>query len=289
MRWFVAVAVLCAAIASFLYAPTTHALSLELRPLQYTAQLKAGDKQKGYIDVTNTTSDSITLQTQVQAFKQIDNQGNLTFYDDSRVAAGLIPDLKEAQLGAGQTLRMYFLLDGTKLPQGDVFAALFFKTATAAGSGAGGSVRLGTLFSIQNGTPAAHTAALKRVSVPFFQTGSNVSGTYMIQNTADPSQNTGFYPEVKIVAAPANVNVSHVSNLVFAGRTRTNRFTVPITDFGLYIVTVKYGNSSASRLVLHATLLQLGILVALLAALVVGVVAIWRKWGAAFWHRRTGR
>lgn len=254
-------------------APESHAVALKAAPLEYRTSLKKGEKQKGFIDVSNPSKDTVRVTTSAQAFRQVDNDGSLQFYDNEQVKAGVRLDLDEFDLGPHEAVRMYFLLDSTKLPSGDVYAAIFFTTASAAQPNqVGQAVRLGTLLSIVNGTPGPRAASIMDLSVPWLQLSDTIRGSYDIKNTARPGSSTGFYPTVSLYASPFGQTKEQKGKLTFAGITRSNDFSLSVFPLGLYYVSATYGASSKAQWVVVASPLALLIL-AVLAAV---VTVTWR-------------
>lgn len=229
------------------------ALSLQVRPLLYKSTLKSNATKKGYVDVTNTGGDELTLDTSVQAFRQIDDKGNLEFFDDEQVRAGLIPDLTKFKLKPGQTERLYFLLRGDKLPSGDVFAALFVTSQSSKDGNIGQALRIGTLFTLINGTPGPRQAAITQISTKFWQVGYGIRGDYTVRNLAKAGQATGFYPAVTLQVDPLHQSQTKTTSLVFAGRERTSSFELSGARFGLYRVSVSVDGSQQSRWVFAVT------------------------------------
>lgn len=225
------------------------AMGLSIRPLQYNVKLAVGERQKGFVDITNPTPESAVVTTSVQAFRQIDDKGSIQFYTSAAITAGVIPDLQEFALGPRETVRLFFIVDGTKLPSGDVFAAIFATlkppTATHA-STSEQTVRVGTILSIVNGTPGARQADVTQLSLGFWQFDTKISGTYTVKNTADPVKTTGFYPAVSLSMMPLSLHQAATSKLVYAGRSRTNEFQIKTQRFGLYKITAQYGSSRKS-------------------------------------------
>lgn len=256
------------------------AAGLKVQPLSYRDTLQQGEKKKGFIDVSNPTDQKLRLVTSVQAFRQINDQGGLEFYDDPLVAAGITPDFTSFELGPRQALRLYFLLDGTKLPPGDVFGALFVSSRPVGDSsrqtGSATAVRVGTLFSLVNGTAPLRSAEIRDISVDFWQ-GSTIEGVYRIANTAAADSSSGFYPEVTVESWPIGPNMKVVSSLVFAGRERTNGFSLASVPPGLQRITVGYGDSRMHQWVLSVPWWWPFVLVAAIVA------------GAAGWLWRTRR
>lgn len=264
-------------VSAYFTGVSVHAAGLKLAPLEYRTTLKSGEKQKGFVDVSNPTKEAFRVTVSTQAFRQIDDNGSLEFFDDERVSSGILLDLDEFDLGPREAVRMYFVLDGTRLPPGDVFAAIFMTTTPEKyqGSGVGQSVRLGTLLSVINGTPGDRSAEVKSLRVPFFQIGDVVRGTYHIKNTGNPRKATGFYPEVMVSAWPLGDEQKHKGKLVFAGKTRQNDFELSAPLFGLYKVTARYGTSERDQLVFVArpvVLLGVGA-----AVMVLGFARVWRR------------
>lgn len=237
------------------------ALSLKVAPLEYRTELRQGEKKKGFIDVSNPTSQNIVIKTSAQAFRQVDDNGSLQFYDSEQLSAGVLLDLDEFELGPREAVRMYFQLDGTKLPSGDVFGAIFFTTSPATQpDGVAQAVRLGTLLSIVNGTPGARNAEVKSLNTSFIQLSDTITGNYAIKNTGDPAKTTGFYPQVKVGVWPFGEQRTERAKLVFAGRTRQNDVELKAPPFGFYKVSVGYGASEQSRWVFAARPIALIIL-----------------------------
>ena len=257
----------CVFAGVFLAAPAASAASLKVAPLEYRTTLKEGEKKKGFIDVSNPTKETVRVKASAQAFRQIDDSGSLQFFDNEQVSAGVQLDLDEFELGPREAVRMYFLLDSTRLPSGDVYGAIFFTTApeTPDKTGAGQSVRLGTLLSIVNGTPGQRDAEVTGLSVPWLQLTDKVTGTYRIKNVADPTKATGFYPNVQVRVEPWGESKKQTGKLTFAGITRTNEFTLKTLPLGIYKVSVGYADSVKSAWVVVASPLALVVFIVLLA------------------------
>jgi hypothetical protein len=268
--------------ASFIAVDGVGALSLRVQPLSFQETLTKGEKKKGFIDITNPTALTIRLETSVEAFRQTDDQGGLQFYNNEQISAGIIPDLKEFTLKAGETMRLMFLVDGSKLPQGDVFAALTATNTPDQKGNMAQAVRVGTLLILTNGTPGARQAAVTSLNAPLFQFGDTITGKYRVKNTAPANTAAGFYPEVSLSLSPFGTTKKQKSTLVFAGRERENQFEIPSNRVGIYKLTVGYGNSQQSRWVIVASPLWIGIILLLIVALAV-VLSVIRR------HRRSMR
>lgn len=262
---------------SFLGSGSVSALGLKVAPLDYTVSLKKGEKQKGFIDLSNPTGVTMRVKTSVQAFRQTDDRGSLTFFDSEHISVGVKPDLDEFELGPHEAVRMYFLVDGTKLPEGDLFAAIFFTTQPAKqGAGVTELVRLGTLLNITNVTPGQREAEIVDLSVPFIQFGGDIKGTYRVRNTGDPEKSTGFYPTVVLAVEPFYQEVVQRARLVFAGRTRENSFEIPSSRLGFYKVSASHGDSTKAEWILVIDGVSLVIL-GLVAGIGTTTFLVWKK------------
>lgn len=220
------------------------ALGLKVAPQQYRAELSQGERKKAFVDIGNPTEETVTVNVSVQAFRQINDDGGLQFYDDKAITAGITPEVENFELGPKEAVRLTFFVDGKVLPEGDVFAALFFTTEPAKQRvGAGQLVRVGTLLSLVNVEPGERKAEITTVDVPFFQLGNEAKGTYAIRNTG--AKDSGFYPEVTISSWPVEKQAKQQASLIFGGRERSNSFSLD-TGIGLHRIDVRYGDSSKS-------------------------------------------
>lgn len=238
----------------FVYTPVGAQQALRIQPLEQRVSLAIGEKKKGFVDITNPTETPLSVTMSVQGFRQTGNNGALEFYTNDAISKGIILDFTEFELKARETIRLYFLIDGSRLPTGDVFAGIFATGQPTEGdSMVRSSVRVGMLLSVENGTPDARQAGIVHAELPFFQFGDRLTGRYVIKNLAPANQTTGFYPTVSIAVSPFHSQHQVTSDLVFAGRSRTNEFSVNEHRFGLYKVSVSYQGSVQSRWVFMAT------------------------------------
>lgn len=236
--------VLCVFAVSGLCATTAYAATLKISPLRYDAALVEGEKKKGFVDISNPTSTAVKVRFSVQAFRQTDDNGSLEFYDNEAVQAGVLLDLKEAEIGPREALHLAFVLDGSRLPTGDVFAAIFAATEPSIKAPAEQSVRVGALIMLSNMTPSKHVASVSSLSVPLFQFGDGLLFHFDVHNDTDSGQATGFSPEVNISAWPY-VEEKTTGPLVFAGRTRTVEYVKNGNYLG--IIQVKIGSGSSEK------------------------------------------
>lgn len=243
--------------------------AIKIQPLLYNEQLEKGEVKKGFIDVSNPNDTKVELETSVQAFRQTDNDGTIEFFESEEIQAGIELDYDSFTLGPREAMRVVFKIDGSKLPSGDVFAALFVATKPAEEGQIGQSVRVGTLLILENGTPGAREASITGLESRFWQTGSRLDGTYSIKNDAKEGEATGFMPEVTITLTPFGGSFANTSSLVFAGRERANEFSYETNRAGLYYMNVKHGDSEKGQWVLLAPLWFIGLVIGLIAAVLV--------------------
>lgn len=251
MRWLAGLLVFIG--LTFVLTSNTYADSmLGVQPLEYTESLQKGERKKAFIDVTNPSLQPVVAQFSVQGFKQIDDKGTLSFYDDPKLNEGILLDYQELEIPAQKTLRLFFIVDGTKLPTGDVFAAIFARTKPDQ-MGVAPSVRIGTLLILTNDTPGARQAEVVSFMIPAFNFGKAITGEVKIRNTASANTSSGFSPEVNIQLWPFGPNKTIAGPLVFAGNTRTIKLDLPSNQVGIYKMTASYETSQKTRWVVLVT------------------------------------
>ena len=236
-----------------LYLQSVSAQSLKIAPLLYDdAVLAKGEIKKGYVDISNPSSVKSVVTLQVKAFRQIDDQGGLEFHADERVAAGIKLDLDRVTLDPLGAMRVYFVLDGTKLPSGDVFAAILASTMPDQSAAAAQLVSVGTLLVIQNGTPSSHEAAITAFSAPWLQISDGLSASMTVHNPADAKQATGFFPSIRVSALPYSATTVK-GPLLFASRTRAVEYRQVGDYFGPMYLRAITGSSTKGQLIFAVT------------------------------------
>lgn len=250
-RW--AIAVLAVIGMSLVSAPVQAVESLKIAPLIYDdAVLGKAEVKKGYVDISNPAPHKSVVALRVDAFRQIDDQGGLEFYANEQVAAGVKLDFDRITLEPRSAMRVYFLLDGAKLPEGDVFAAIMASTVPSQSGTAAQSVSVGTLLVIQNGTPASHQADITRFEASWFQVGAGISASMTLHNPADPKSVTGFFPSIRVAPAPYAAKTVK-GPLLSAGRTRTVDYRQNGDYFGPIYLKATSGSSEKGQLIFAVT------------------------------------
>jgi hypothetical protein len=226
--------------------------SLRVQPLQYQESLQKGERKKGFIDVSNPMSQVTKVKFTVEGFRQIDADGNLAFYPDEQLRQGIQLDYKEIEVPAKKTLRLFFIVDGAKLPTGDVFAAIFAQT-TPDQEVMMPAVRVGSLLILTNGTPGVRQAKIESLTMPLLQFGNSIRGEVKVKNTAPVSSASGFFPEITLRTWPFGSAQIVKSPLIYAGNSRTISFNQPSNQVGVYKMTASYGASYSDRWVIVVT------------------------------------
>lgn len=232
-----------ALLAACVFSPQATAASLTIAPYQYDSELKTGETKKGFVDIANPTGQSVTVTLEAQGFRQVDNQGNLEFYKSDAIQEGVQLDLEEFELTAYRGARVYFLLDSTKLPAGDVFAAILATSKPKQQGGSTPAVRVGTLLLLTNGTPGPRDIDIQSINSPWLQIGNKLQAGMTLRNTADPKTNTGFIPELTVAAKPYTTKKVK-GPLLFAGKTRNTTYVQQGDFFGPMYLAVTSGGTT---------------------------------------------
>jgi len=275
-RWL-SVAVVAVLGALLIGAPAQAATSVKIQPLLYRDTLKKGEKKSGYVDVSNPNDAPTTYTFSVQAFRQVDDEGTLQFYDSEQVTSGLRLDVDKVLLEPKDVLRLHFTLDGARLPEGDVFAVIMAAAEPMLGDGTAVSVRAGTLFALTNGTVASRRAEITELSVPWLQLGDGMRAQLRLKNTAPENQATGFFPTIKVSAWPfLNKEVS--GPLVFAGHSRTVSLVYPGNYAGILWVRASAGSNEKTAVSIVVTGWYRLALSAIAIALIVSMYILLHIW-----------
>lgn len=230
------------ALAAFQAQPANADAGLQLNPLKYEDSLTAGHIKSGYIDVANPSDTIVSIETSVQGFRQADLDGNLTFFNDPAITAGIKPGLTHFDLGPRESVRVTFTVDPTELPQGGVYASIFFRTvppaATANATFINESANIGTLLLLQNGAVSAKVGQVTRLSLPFWQLGNGIGGTVEYQNSNRSNAASAFYPQLSTKVLPWGRATALTGPFIMPGSTRRFSVSRQGSYFGLLPLTV---------------------------------------------------
>lgn len=245
------IAVLCALVVADTQASAMP--SITMAPLQYQSQLQKNEVKKGFVDIGNPGNETITMQLQVQAFRQTDDNGALEFYAEPSYQQAIKLDLETIEIKPREGMRVYFLIDGTKLPKGDIFAAIMASTVPKATGGSAQSARVGTLLIINNDGEGARQAEITQFNVPWLQLGSGIEAQLAVKNTVNTKvKNSGFFPEVAVSTQPYGTKTVQ-GPLLFAGRTRSISYKQPGDYFGPIYLKAKVLSSEKGKWIFAIT------------------------------------
>ncbi|MEO7617333.1 MAG: hypothetical protein ABIS59_00660, partial [Candidatus Saccharibacteria bacterium] len=216
--------------------------SLQLNPLKYEDSLPNDTVKQGFVEVSNPSDTSITVTTSVRGFKQADLDGNLAFFDDPQLTAGIIPDLPSFVLGPREAIRVTFSVNPSKLPKGGVYAALFFRTQPEAGSSNVSylleSANIGTLLLLQNGASGKPSGDISKLSIPLFQFGNGIKGSIVYNNSDRNTGGTAITPRLSVKIPFFGQNHPVNGSLVLPQSSRNISFSLMGSYFGVLPIQI---------------------------------------------------
>jgi hypothetical protein len=208
-----------------------HAALPELRitPLRYDQHLELGRPGTGVIDASNPTGSTIHVAFQVQAFRQINDRGELEYYDDERIAAAITPAIPEFDLGPREAIRTRFTIDPGKLGPGGAYAVIFLRTIdpdTSPGQ-VNTSARVGTLLILDVGPGGTKSGRITSLVAPRFVYGRpNLTANVTYANTGDTQQSLAFAPRLTSTLGWYGRPQPHAGPFVFPGRSRSGSVVI---------------------------------------------------------------
>lgn len=206
---------------------------VQIAPLEYQTSLD-GLVKKGSVDISNPSGYAQRVTIQVQAFKQIDSQGTLKFYNNSLISAGITPDYKSFNLKPDESIHLFFELNGKKLPKKQIFAALLAQAKPIKASyNITPVLRVGTLLILRNGNgDPAKQGQISDWHVSLFQFGDAVTGTFKFENSETGPNASGYFPNFKVQLGGASKSFS--GNLLFPGIKRKQSFRLDGSHIGIH-------------------------------------------------------
>jgi len=281
--WMIALVV---AVASGLVATPAYAdaPALKITPLKYQEQVPLGKDKIGYVDISNPTNQTVLVQTEVQAFRQVGQKGGLEFYSDERISAGIVPELKEFSLGPREAIRLQFTIRPNVLGEGGAYGVIFGRTAPTTfgqnNANVAVSARVGTLMVLTIGKGGERRGTIEQVRTPRFAFGNSVTAETVYHNTGDTSRGLAFNPTLALKVGWFGKAQSHDGPLVLPGVTRDIEVQRSGSYLGLIPVQVTDqtgGGSSKTAWILACTGYWRWVLP--LVLLVVGCGwYTWRRW-----------
>jgi hypothetical protein len=212
---------------------------LKIAPTSVEATVNKNQNMKGYIDISNPDNVSKTIITSVSAFKQINNNGDLQFYNDADLSKSILLDLSNFELGPHEAVRMYYMIKPQNLPPGGTYATIFFTAKpiiqTNNPKNINISTKVGTLLILTNGD-GQKDAKLSAQHIPFWQFGRNIRGSVEVRNTGGDKSAIAFHPEIEEKIEPWGHTSKLDTPLVFPGISRT----VAVDKQGSYLGFLPY-------------------------------------------------
>jgi hypothetical protein len=219
--WLLGIAAL---IPAFLPSPASAELpELRIAPLRYDAHLTIGQLKTGFVDASNPTGSTVHVAFQVQAFRQINDRGELAFYDDPRIAAAVTPAIPAFDLGPREAIRTRFTIDPTMLGPGGAYGVIFLRTVPT-GQAPGEiatSARVGTLLILDVGGSGTRAGRLTGLKLPHFVFGrSQIPASFSYANTGGGENSLAFTPELTAAAGWTSRAKPFSGPFVFPHRSR---------------------------------------------------------------------
>lgn len=257
--------------------------AIQVAPLEYRDTLTGATSKLGFVDVANPTDATVMLHSSVEAFRQINLDGDLQFYHDDAVAAGITVSATDLQLSAREADRIAFTIDPQKLPKGGVYAAIFFATVpdttAAKGNVIAQSARAGTLLILDNGGAGKKVGDISKLQLPLFQFGNELAGTIYYANTGLAPTGIAYNPTLAIRVSWWGHKTYLNGSLVMPGNTRKFAFAKPGSYLG--IIPVVLTDSTTGHQTVRFVLAVTGWWRVVFGLLVVGVIVVasrrWRK------------
>lgn len=250
MRRFVVALVVAFGLAISFIPASTHASSLSIQPALVTSKMSVGEKQKGYVDVVNPSSQKIVVGFSVQAFRQTNNAGELEFYDSPIISRAIQLDITQVELGSHEAVRLYYLVDGSLLPEGDVTAGIFASIQPNRVLAATQTARVGTLLVLQHGNKPKPYLAVNNFSAPALQFGGAIKLDFSVKNETPPA--SAVFPSIAIDMAPYGRQIV-TGPLIMSGVERSITYNKSGNYFGPIRITIQAGDSKSTRWVFAVT------------------------------------
>lgn len=216
---------------------------IKIAPLKYQESIPLGKVKAGFVDVSNPTNEKLILVPEIQAFRQVGTEGELQFYDDEALKAGVTIDVGEFELGPREAARIKFSIDPNKLPRGGVYAGLFFKTtpvkSLSSQNQVAAAARVGSLLILDIGSGGSRDGKIQTTSVPFLNFGDGIRGSITYVNTAQGTQPIAFNPNFDITYGFWGKAKKAEGPLVFPRSSRKVNFSQKGNFIGLVPVQIK--------------------------------------------------
>ncbi len=250
--------------------------TVSVSPLKYQDSLTGSTSKLGFIDVSNPSDSTISLKSEVDAFRQINLSGDLQFYHDDAITGGITVSASEFDLGPREAVRVAFTINPNKLPKGGVYAAIFFATvpspSVASGTIIMQSARAGTLLILDNGGAGKKSGLINQLNLSWLQLGNGLRGTIQYANQGEPPRSIAYNPTLGVRAFWWGGKSFVNGPLVFPGNKREFSFFKPGSYIGIIPLVVNDQNTGKSRVALVIAITGIWRVVALIIAVASGVL-----------------
>jgi hypothetical protein len=252
MRRSAGLAVAALSIASLWTAPPAAASlpSLRISPLQYSAHLELDHPKVGFIEASNPTGTLQHVTIEVEGFRQINDRGELQYYRDERLAAGIQPGLSSFDLGPREAIRVKFTIDPNRLGPGGAYGVIFLRTTSGspASTQTNTSERVGTLLILDVAGAGHISGHISGVNLPRISYGHpTLPLGFSYTNTGQGSGALAFAPALTIATGWHAQPQSATGPFVFPGRTRQFRANLTLGN-RLWLIPVTVQDTTPGSL-----------------------------------------
>jgi hypothetical protein len=205
------------------FSATASLPELKLSPLEIQEHLELGHPKIGYVEASNPTSTTAHITIEVQAFRQINDRGQLDYYNDQRIVAGIVPAQNSFDLGARETVRLKFSVDPNKLGPGGAYGVIFMRVTSGeqAASQINTSARIGTLLILDVAGKGTKSGQLTNVSINHAGYGATQLGiNFNFKNTGSGQSGLAYAPALQFRLGWSGPYHDVTGPFVFPGRTR---------------------------------------------------------------------
>ncbi len=255
--------------------------TISVSPLKYQDSLTGSTSKLGFVDVSNPSDSTISLKSEVSAFRQINLAGDLQFYQDAAISRGITVSASEFDLGPREAVRVAFTIDPNKLPKGGVYGAIFFATVPKPTSVSGNiimqSAKAGTLLILDNGGAGKKSGTISSLKSAFFQFGNGIKGTIQYANVGEAPRAIAYNPTVSVRAAWWGRRTYLNGPLVFPGNKREFSFSKAGSYVGLIPLLVTDKDTGKSHVSLVFAITGYWRVVGLLMLVVIIVAVLFRR------------
>lgn len=214
---------------------SVNASSIKVAPQKYETKLSPGQVLIGAVDVSNPSDTRQRYTVKVMGFRQINEEGELQFYEDDAIKSGIELDFTTFELGAQKVGRIFFSINSEKLPRSGIYAAVLVNTnpdQPTTATRLATSVGSGTLLILDNSIDSEEKGQIVNLRAKFWQFGSGLAANIDYRNEGG-ANSLAFYPQLSVKAVPWGKDLKQKGPLVFTGNQRRVELAKPGSYFGM--------------------------------------------------------